>query len=473
MSDNALQDRLSELAGELEVVGVSAAVLVNGEEHVATHGVTSVDNPLPVDEKTLFQFGSTGKTFTSTAILRLVEQGKIDLDAPVRTYVPELKLRDEEVAAKVTVLQLLNHTAGWEGDMLDDTGDGDDALEKFVTRMERLQQITPLGSTVSYNNASLSLAGRVIEKVTGLTFEQAIKELLLEPLGLSHTFFFTNEIMTRRFVCGHTRHDDGRVTVNRPWALPRSGAPAGGMSADIGDQLAWARFHLGDGRAADGTRVLSEETLGRMKQPTADMRGSALGDYVGISWLMKDVAGVRLVGHGGTTNGQYSGFTLVPERGFAFISMTNSGPNGSELNHKLEKWALEHFLGVVEAEPEQSDLGEEALAQYAGRYETLAASIVISTEGGRLVGDMEIKPEFLAMLREQGDDTPPEQPPVPIALLAGEGDQYIIPDGPAKGMRGYFTRDDSGRVDAVHMGGRLATRVAEGAAQGPAEATPV
>src|SRR3954452_22138513 len=130
MSGNELQDKVTELATEHGVVGVAAGVLLDGVEHYAFHGVTSVDNPLPVDETTYFQFGSTGKTYTATAMLRLVEQGKVDLDAPVRTYLPEFALKDEDVAQTVTVLQLFNHTAGWEGDMMDDTGPGDDALEK-------------------------------------------------------------------------------------------------------------------------------------------------------------------------------------------------------------------------------------------------------------------------------------------------------------------------------------------------------
>src|SRR3954449_697593 len=203
-----LQDKVAALAAEHDVPGVAVGILLDGEEHYAFHGVTCTENPLPVDEKTLFQFGSTGKTYTATAIMRLVEAGKVALDEPVRTYLPEFKLRDEDVAAKVTVLQLLNHTAGWEGDMMDNTGDGDDALEKYVARMERLQQVSPLGETVSYNNASLSVAGRIIEKVTGTTYEQAIRDLLLEPLGLDYTFFFPNEIMTRRFAVGHRREDD-------------------------------------------------------------------------------------------------------------------------------------------------------------------------------------------------------------------------------------------------------------------------
>ncbi|HJP65492.1 MAG TPA: serine hydrolase domain-containing protein, partial [Actinomycetota bacterium] len=204
VEEKDLQAWVDEAAERLEVPGVSVGVYSAGQEHYAFHGVTSIENPLPVDEHTLFQFGSTGKTFTATAIMRLVEQGKVSLDERVRTYIPELKLQDEDVAREVRVLNLLNHTAGWQGDLEIDTGDGDDALAKYIEeKMPEFNQDTPLGATVTYNNASLSLAGRVIEKVTGLTFEQAIKELIFEPLGLKSTYFFMNDIMTRRFVAGH------------------------------------------------------------------------------------------------------------------------------------------------------------------------------------------------------------------------------------------------------------------------------
>ena len=454
-----LQKKLAELATEHHVVGVAVGVLIDGEEHYAFHGDTSIQNPLPVDETTYFQFGSTGKTYTATAMMRLVEQGKVDLDEKVRTYLPEFTLKDEDVAANVTVLQLFNHTAGWEGDMMDDTGDGDDAVAKYVAKMVKLEQVTPLGETVSYNNAALSVAGHIIERITGKTYEQSIKELLLEPLGMDQTLFFCNDIMSRRFVVGHTRNEEtGEIKIARPWALPRGNCPAGGISSTARDQIKWAKFHLGDGTAEDGTRVLSPASIDLMKQPTAEMRGSALGDYVGISWLMKDVAGVRIVGHGGTTNGQYSEFITVPERNFALISMTNTGPGGAQLNTELEKWALEHFLGLQDVEPEQLTLGEEALEQYTGRYETIAAVCELTADGGRLIAKIDLKPDFAAMLREQGEDVPDDQPPIPLALLAGEGDQYIVSEGAGKGMRGYFTRDADGKVVGVHMGGRLATR---------------
>lgn len=453
--ENELQEKLHELGQELEVPGVAAGVFLDGTEIYAFHGVTSVENPLPVDEHTLFQFGSTGKTFTATAVLRLVEEGRVDLDAPVRTYVPELRLKAADVAERVTVLQLFNHTAGWDGDLIVDTGNGDDALAKYVERMATIEQISPLGSTVSYNNASLSLAGRLIEKVTEKPYEEAMRELVLDPLGLGETLFFANDVMTRRFAVGHTRHEDGSITVNRPWALPRSAHPAGGMSAPAAEQIAWARFHLGDGTAPDGTRLLPKEMLQRMKEPTADMRGSALGDAVGISWLLKDLDGARLVSHGGTTNGQHSDFHMVPSRNFAVISMANCGPNGAQLNHLLSNWAFEHYLGLKEQELELLVLDDAALAPYTGRYETIAALCTISSDNGRLLVKSEVKPEMAAALGE--DD--PDEPPIPIALIAGAGDAYVVPEGPAKGMRGYFSRDANGDVTAVHFGGRLAERV--------------
>src|SRR5215216_1649312 len=220
MSHNTLSDLVAATATMFAIPGVAVGVWVDGQEIYACHGVTSVDNPLPVDRDTLYTLGSISKTYTATALMRLVAEGRVDLDAPVRRYVPELELGDERTAAEVTVLNLLNHTSGLGWDLLVDTGEGDDALAGFVAKLTELELIAPPGTRTSYSQAGYSLLGRVIEKVAGMPYEKAIASLVFEPLGLSHSFFAPFDVMARRFAVGHNRSEDGTLSVSRVWKGP-------------------------------------------------------------------------------------------------------------------------------------------------------------------------------------------------------------------------------------------------------------
>ena len=446
-----IQEQVARITERLNVPGVSVGVYHDGRETYASHGVTSLDNPLPVERDTLFQIGSTTKTFTATAIMRLVERGRIDLDAPVRTYVPELRLRDEGVAGRVTVLQLLNHTAGWDGDFFHDTGDGDDALAHYVDAMVRLDQVSPPGRAVSYNNAAFCLAGRVIERVTDRTYEAALAELVLGPLGLERCFLFPADVMTRRFAVGHVEREGG-LQVARPWRLPRSSTPAGAIVSDAADQIRYARFHLGDG-TSDGERVLERATLERMKRPTADATGSSLGDEIGIAWLLKRAGGARLAGHGGTTNGQQSGFQLVPEHDFAFTILTNSD-SGHRLERELTAWLLDTYLGIVPEKPETLTLPAEELERYAGRYESDTSVVSVRVDGTLLVATVTYSEEARAKVRAIMGEVP-EEPPMPLAILPDDG--FLIMGGRSEGARGAFVREH-GAVAGINFGGRIARR---------------
>ena len=112
MPHDTLSDFVEATATKFGIPGVAVGVWADGQETYACHGVTSVDNPLPVDRDTLYVLGSVTKTYTATALMRLVAEGRVELDAPVRRYVPELVLADERAAAEITVLNLLNHTSG-------------------------------------------------------------------------------------------------------------------------------------------------------------------------------------------------------------------------------------------------------------------------------------------------------------------------------------------------------------------------
>ena len=177
----------------------------------------------------------------------------------MRRYVPELVLADERAAAEITVMQLLNHTAGLDWRLIVDTGDGDDALADWVARLADLELVAPPGSRVSYSQAGYNLTGRILEKVTGLTYEHAVASFLFDPLRLPDSFFLPDDVMTRRFAVGHNLGDDGTPAVARQWRDTRANNPGGGLASSVTDLLRWARFHLGDGRAEDGMPVLPED----------------------------------------------------------------------------------------------------------------------------------------------------------------------------------------------------------------------
>src|SRR5438477_2388437 len=303
---------------EHPVPGVAVGIIAQGEETASGFGVTNVDHPLAVDGDTLFQIGSITKTVTATALMRLVEQGKVELDLPVRTYVPELRLRDATVAAKVTLRQLLTHVGGWFGDHFTDTGAGDDALARYVEQLADVEQLTPLGSVWSYSNSGFALAGRALEVVTGRTAEDALNELVLAPLGMTHSFFFARDAITYRVAAGHFVFSEG-AKVARPWYVPRNVSSIGGIVSSARDMLRYARFHLGDGTAPGGERLLSADALRLMRMPQV---ARELDAQSGLSWRLTEAGGTRLFGHGGGTIGQLALLTLAPERDFALVVLT-------------------------------------------------------------------------------------------------------------------------------------------------------
>jgi len=445
-------DALLELTAtemeRLKVPGVAWGLVSGDETFTAGLGLTSLDNPLPVNSETLFQIGSTTKTITSIAIFQLIEQGKLTLDDPVRKHIPSFKVQDEEVAAKVTVRHLLNHTSGWIGDYFTDTGEGDDALARFIEKMSDLQQLTPLGAIYTYNNAAFNVAGRIIELITGKTYEVAIHEMVLKPLQMDNSFFFPGEVMLRRFAVGYNLKDEKPVLAE-PWTMHRCENPCGGLVSDVNDQLKYARFHMGDGTTARGERLLSTDSIQQMQTPGVLAGGDGL---IGLNWFIEDIDGVRFVSHGGSSNGQQSEFWMAPAQKLAFTVLTNLDM-GAVLNENLTKWVREHFLGVIETKPEPLTLSDAALSEFAGRYVLQPSGDIFefSVQDGRLV-----------LAHTLGDyssimDTPPDPLPRMKAVLF-DTDRLLFLDEPYDSMKGEFLRDEDGKIAWLRVGGRVLAR---------------
>lgn len=426
----------------LQVPGVSIGLFHNGHEHLAGFGITSAENPLPVTADTLFQIGSTTKTVTGTIIMQLVEKGLLDLDEPVRTYLPELRLTDKTAQGTVTTRHLLTHMGGWVGDFFRQTGDGDDALARYVAEMADLDQVVPVGTLWSYNNAGFGLAGRLIEVVTGQTYEAVAQELILNPLGMTGSFFFPADVISRAFVVGHRVDEEQGVVVERPWALTRSAYAVGGLCSSARDQMRYARYHLGNGQAANGQQLLSADTITAMQTPQC---AANQGRLMGLSWIIKDYGDTRAVLHGGATNGQLSAFLMVPSRGFAITILTNA-EEGEMLNDKVVAWALERYLGLKEPALTYLDLGIEKLGEYVGTYEARLDRLSLYLADGELMVQSTPKGGFPDV------SSPPSPPPPPSRLKFFAPDRAIALDEPLINLKAEFIRDEGGRIIWLRTG---------------------
>ncbi|HEV7964035.1 MAG TPA: serine hydrolase domain-containing protein [Actinoplanes sp.] len=459
-----LDQKIEAGMAKYAIPGVAVGVFYRGAEYVKGYGVTNVDYPVPVDADTVFRIGSTTKTFTGTTAMRLVEAGKLALDAPVRRYLPDLRTSDPSVADRVTLRQLLNHTAGWLGDFFLDTGPGDDAAARYAGGIASLPQLTAPGTVFAYNNAAMELAGRVIEVVTGSSYEVAARTLVIDPLGLAHSRFFTDEIVGFNVAASHNVVDGKPVVQPAFYRLWRSLDAAGALISSARDQLRYARFHLGDGTVpGGGARLLSQQSLLAMRSHPGP--GGTLFvelDGVGVSWTLRPSAeGVRIVQHGGDWAGQHSGFLMVPDRGFAITLLTNSeGGPGLVDELFVDDWALRRFAGISNLPAVPHMLNARELAAYEGRYsqQSIGPTGVVGTL------EFELTAADGHLLAKVGGVT--------YARLAFYRPDYVVlrgPNGEPSSARANFVRGAGGRVDWLRLGGRLARHETAAPAQsGPA-----
>jgi CubicO group peptidase (beta-lactamase class C family) len=320
-----ISEQLPQLLKQYGVPGAAVAVLAGGEVVDDAAGLLSTATGVEATPDSLFQIGSITKVWTATLVMQLVDKGLLDLDAPVQRVLPELRLLDGDVAGRVTVRHLLTHTSGIDGDVFTDTGRGDDCLERYVAQLADVAQNHPLGATWSYCNSGYSLLGRIVEKVTGVTWDEALRKRLLEPLGLAHTVTLPEEALLHAAAVGHV-DDDGQQRIAPVWGLMRSVGPAGLIVSNAADVLAFARLHLTGGCAADGTRVLSKASAVAMADRQAELPDTyILGDSWGLGWIRFGWQGHRLIGHDGNTIGQAAFLRLLPEQGLAVTLLVNGG----------------------------------------------------------------------------------------------------------------------------------------------------
>jgi CubicO group peptidase (beta-lactamase class C family) len=439
-----ISGQLPALIEKYQVPGAAYAVLAEGEVIDGAAGVLSKATGVEATADSVFQIGSITKLWTSTLVMQLVDEGMVDLDQPVRAYLPEFQIADEAAAAAITVRQLLNHTSGFEGDIFTDTGTGDDCVEKYLGVIHEVPQLFPPGEQFSYNNAGFVVLGRLVEVLRGTPYDECLREHLFTPLGLTHAATSAYDAILFRAAVGHVQHGPQDEYEPAPvWALARSNAPAGSMLAmRPRDLLTFARMHLDDGRADDGTQVLAPGTAARMHQREVDLPDlGIMGTSWGLGFERFDTPAGTIIGHDGGTIGQSAFLRIVPEAGVAVALLTNGGDIIS-LYHDLVGHVLEQLtdtrlpaLPVPPAEPERVDA-----SRFVGTYSAEVYDMVVSQdEDDRIWVEMTPKgifaemgeqPERHELVHYQGDSLIPVEADrgmhMPHAFVGDDGEGHAL-----------------------------------------------
>ncbi|MFF3029272.1 serine hydrolase domain-containing protein [Microbacterium sp. NPDC057944] len=442
MMTEDLQSFLDATAAELGVPGAVVGVLDGDDELIAVTGVASTETGAPVTARTLFQIGSTSKTFTGTAAMRLVDDGLLDLDARVIDILPDFRLGDAAALDALRVRHLLTHSGGFLGDADEQPGWDADSLARNIASFAELPQFFAPGMIASYSNAGIRLLGRIVEVVAGEPFEQAVRRIVLDPLGMADTFFFPWEVIARPHALGHVTAEDGTVSPLGQWPITRDIDPEGGLVSSVGDQLRYARFQMRG--ESEGTPPVSEATRLRMQQP--QLSAGPPVDAIGFPWLLSHHGSARLVMHGGNiADTQLSEFVMAPDQDLAITVLTNSGA-GKALGTRVIDWCFEHLRGIAPEKTPAAQRTIDALDVTVGRYDAGQWHYDVTRVGDAL--------EFTMVLRE--DIAALGFPPRPPLRLGVREDRALVTDdGVAVGR---LLDAAEGGPDLLHIGLRAVRR---------------
>jgi CubicO group peptidase (beta-lactamase class C family) len=297
--------------------------IVKGEEivHLESFG-NADDSGREVTTHTPFKIGSLSKSFTALAIMQLVEDGTVELDAPVQRYIPWFRVADPEASARITVRHLLNQTSGMPKaaglTYMHEIATSKDALEKEVRATRDVELTHPPGEVFQYSNRNYTTLGLIVQRVSGVSYEQYIKEHILAPLDMTNSFTFLPEAERHGLATGHQfwfgRPFPGGGLVNN-----RASTPAGLITSDARDMSRYMIAQLNEGRYEDA-RVLSPEGIAEVHRGAADMGGKS--SYA-MGWIDGEMDGVPVVWHNGDPGDFHSTMILVPESKWGVVVLMN------------------------------------------------------------------------------------------------------------------------------------------------------
>ncbi|QYC42000.1 D-alanyl-D-alanine carboxypeptidase precursor [Nonomuraea coxensis DSM 45129] len=378
--------RVSELLAEYRIPSAVIGVLSGGQVTDFAVGVKNVSTGEPATTGTVYQCGSVSKTWTALAFMQLVDEGKVALDEPVRTYLPGFRVADPGVSARVTCRHLLNHTSGIE-ESYGDPGEDDDVYERMVANIAGAAQVHPLGHTHGYSAAlGYAILARVMEVIDGRRWDDIMRDRLFGPLGLTSTTTRREHVDESRAATGHLVRSLDEGPVPSPLGhLPRAFGPGGNVNTTARELLTLAYVFLNEGRAPDGTRIVSpgvirEMTGSRVPMPEPYMFGPAWA----LGLVVCDWHGQTVYAHDGSAVSQSARLRILPEPGLAVTMLTNAGPCDGLYRKVFGEILAGLGTVTVPGLPEPDPALVLDLSRYEGVYERPGARFEVTSEGGTL-----------------------------------------------------------------------------------------
>lgn len=401
-------ERFADAVRESGVPGASLAIRTPDILFQTASGVLNVETGVEATPDSLFQVGSIAKLYTTALVMQLVDAERLDLDEPIRAVLPGFQLADDDVARRLTMRHLLTHTSGIAGDVMNDTGRGDNALELYVDALSDVGMTHPLGATFSYCNTAFHIAGRVAEVLTGQPWDRAVHERIVEPLGLTHTVVLPEDALRFRTAYGHKSGPDGAPMLVRRWAIPRFDGPAGVLNARAIDVIDFA-LALARGR------IVSPDSAAAMQQPRVRLPVEV--DYEthwGLGWALAEYSGRRVIGHNGSTSGQTAYLRIVPDAGIALCLLTNG--DGKSLCRSLFPGLLAELADIHVPAPPTPVSTTLDLSRHAGLYERADLTIELRVEDDHLRG------EAARLFALDGGSIPP---PIGLTIVPSTSDGHL------------------------------------------------
>jgi CubicO group peptidase (beta-lactamase class C family) len=380
-SQQALQSQLEDLVARHQVPGAVAGVWRDGELTTAAAGTANGNTGVPMTADTAFATGSITKVWATTMYHTLIENGVLDLDVPIVEYAPDIQFgADRDVAGTLTFRNLLNHSSGVDsGDLFVPTRPYPEGVEDYLGPLTWAGKLTEPGVVSSYNNDGWIIGELVLRRMTGKNFHQLLRERVIGPMGLRRTVLSADEAMLHRTAIGHYPGPDGRYHPTPQFLYPDTWAAPGTTNiTTVEDTIAFLRLHLAGGVTADGTRVLSAESVQAMQTPTSPYPTGPQSGF-GLGWMYLEQDGRRVFSHGGGSLGGVAHALISPEHSFALVSFAN-GSMGNPLHADLisllfpegpsplatpsaparHDVPLEPFTGTFRRKTERTDITQEA-----------------------------------------------------------------------------------------------------------------